>query len=142
MIKSWTNTIFKTKDAYGKRNGHIIRVWEQDRELDGYRPKQVYVTTLLPGAAKGPHLHQRRDSLFCCIQGYVDIIVREGIAGAYHYHGGSSGGPFGPVAIHVPAGCAAVIRNREQSEALVLNLSSGGYDPSDETEVKDFGYGY
>lgn len=134
-MTSWENRIFATKDRHGKPNGLIVRVWEEDVELEGHRPRQVYMSTLLPGAEKGPHLHLKRDGLFCCIDGYVDVILRD----EHGYRCVSSGGPFGPVSVHVPAGTAALIRNRLQdSQSKVLNLSSGKYDPSDEHEVTGF----
>lgn len=134
-MTQWENRVFGTNDQHGKPNGLICRVWEEDTELEGYRPKQVYMSLLLPGAEKGPHLHLKRDGLFCCIDGYVDIILRDGLG----YRCVSSGGPFGPVAVHVPAGTPALIRNRlSDSISRVLNLSSGKYDPSDEHEVLDF----
>jgi dTDP-4-dehydrorhamnose 3,5-epimerase-like enzyme len=127
---TWLNQTFETRDSRGLRNGRIIRVWEEDCELDGYRPKQVYVTTILPGMSKGPHMHMRRDSLFCCVRGLVYITLGGAEPRTY-----ASGGKRGPVAVRVPAGTAAEIVCIGDEEALVINVSSGHYDPSDEQEV-------
>lgn len=67
----------------GQTNGHIITVWNANEST--YRPDQVYVTAVLPGARKGPHLHKRRHGMFCCVSGNADIITRDE-AGVYVRH--------------------------------------------------------
>ena len=128
-MTSWVNKTFFTHNSYGSPNGCIIRVWEEDIELQDYRPKHVYVTTVLPGSRKGPHMHMKRDSLFCCIHGQILILID----GKPILSSGRE-----PVAVHVPAGTACGLQNTGSVSALVLNLSSGHYDPTDELEVKDF----
>lgn len=132
-MNTWENKVFETRGADGEPNGHIIRVWESGVELAGYRPEQVYVTTLVPGAAKGPHLHMKRDSLFCCVAGCV--LIRVGVAGSETIRTFASGKGQGPRAVHVPAGTPATLVNIGLDTALVINLSSGHYDPADEHEV-------
>ena len=131
-MKIWLNKTFNTRDRTGVPNGRIIRVWEEGEAVLGYGPKQVYVTTVLPGKTKGPHLHHKRDSVFCCIKGLVYIAFAKNREVA-------SGGSAGPVSVHVPAGTACILRNTSLSEsAYVVNVSSGRYDPADDEEVPDF----
>jgi uncharacterized RmlC-like cupin family protein len=131
-MNHWLNKTFETKDRAGRPNGRIIRVWEEGEVVLGYGPKQVYITTLLPGATKGPHLHRKRDSLFCCIKGRVWIRFANG-------NDIQSGGEIGPVSVYVRAGTACKLINPALSEsAYVVNVSSGRYDPADDEEVPDF----
>lgn len=141
-VRTWINRIFPTKDASGKPNGRIIRVWEDGECVVGYGPKQVYVTTVLPGMTKGPHLHLKRDSCFCCIRGTIRITFRLGLTpGGVTYETVTSGVGVAsevPMAVYVPAGTPCQLYNPGGEEALVINVSSGRYDPSDETEVADW----
>ena len=137
-MTNWKNQTFETRGADGEPNGHIIRVWESDVEFAGYRPKQVYVTTLAPGATKGPHLHMRRDSLFCCIAGGC-VLIRVGVPGSEAIQTFASGEGHGPRAVHVPAGTPATLVNIGEETAYVINISSGHYDPNDEHEVQNYG---
>lgn len=143
-MKSWTNKQFPTLGADGRPNGRIIRVWERGQATLSYGPGQVYVTTLLPGCSKGPHLHKRRDSLFCCVRGTVRITTRD-ISTTddfkYSYTTITSGVGIPseqPVAVYVPAGTPAHLYNCGHDEALVINVSSEPYDPSDEHELLDW----
>lgn len=131
----WLNRTFETKDRAGVPNGRIIRVWEEGEAVLGYGPKQIYITTLRPAATKGPHLHRKRDSLFCCIAGHVYLKIRNPDGSMETVH---SGGIHGPVSIHIPAGTACALVNPTFKEALVVNVSSGRYDPADDEEVEGF----
>lgn len=145
-MKIYTNPVFETLGADGKPNGRIIRVWERGEAALGYGPGQVYVTTLLPGCSKGPHLHKKRDSLFCCVRGSVRIIVRTpsrtaGREWVLEYTTVTSGvGLAGdvPWAVYVPAGTPCQLYNAGHDEALVINVSSEPYDAEDEHEVDDW----
>lgn len=160
-MKTYLNKIFTTKGSDGKPNGRIIRVWERGEVTLGYGPGQVYITTILPGCTKGPHLHMHRDSLFCCVRGTVRITTRRQVGEraliapeakdntnlveltrlrTYEYSMVTSGGlpSTQPVAVYVPAGTPCALYNAGHDEALVVNVSSEPYDASDEHEVLDW----
>lgn len=149
-MKTIQNKTFNTKGADGRPNGRIIRVWERGQVSLGYGPGQVYVTTLLQGCSKGPHLHMRRDSYFCCIRGSVRITrrtpaktERDEVLGtvSYEYKTITSGlGVPGeqPIGVYIPAGTPCQLYNPGHEEALVINVSSEPYDPTDEHEVEDW----
>lgn len=144
-MKTIQNKTFNTKGADGRPNGRIIRVWERGQVALGYGPGQVYVATLLQGCSKGPHLHLRRDSYFCCIRGSVRITTRgrtppgEPIGWQYTTVTSGLGVPSEqPVGVHVPAGTPCQLYNPGHEEALVINVSSEPYDPTDEHEVEDW----
>ena len=154
-MKTYSNKIFTTKGPDGKPNGRIIRVWERGEVTLGYGPGQIYITTILPGFVKGPHLHKRRDSLFCCVRGTVRITTRtvehcaardaDGIERSsfehYEYTTVTSGVGVASeslVAVYVPAGTPCALYSAGHEEALVVNVSSEPYDASDEHEVLDW----
>lgn len=122
-----------TKDKAGNHNGLVIPVWSL---LDGIVPpemyaRQVYVTTVTPGAIKGPHLHMKRWGMFCCIKGNVKIITKtkEGVYGIWH-----SGDHYDHALIQIPPGVGAAIQSICTEESYVLNLPSEPYDPADPDE--------
>ncbi len=147
-MKTYTNKIYPTLGADGKQNGRIIRVWERGEAVLGYGPGQIYITTLLPGCSKGPHLHMKRDSLFCCVRGSVRVTTRIAVvdiasldAPRYEYSTVTSGvgvASEAPIAVYVPAGKPCQLYNCGGDEALVVNVSSEPYDASDEHEVLDW----
>lgn len=128
---TWLNKIFETRNRAGKPNGRIIQVWSYSDLL--YHPRQVYVSTLVRGETKGPHLHRMRDSLFCCIKGSVVISWRRSGEAGVAYSSEEN-----PVAVHVPAGTAAKIINLHDGESYVLNCSSAIYDATDEHHCEDW----
>lgn len=165
-MKTYTNQIYPTLGADGRPNGRIIRVWEREAVTDQghalyvYAPGQVYVTTILPGCVKGPHLHMKRDSLFCCVRGTVRITTRteriilgasgmsaaaldsgaaEELVRVYESVTSGVGIPGEePLAVCVPAGTPCSLYNAGHEEALVVNVSSDPYDAMDEHEVLDW----
>lgn len=148
-MKTYANKIFQTKGADGLPNGRIIRVWERGEAILGYGPGQVYISTILPGRSKGPHLHMKRDSLFCCVRGTVRITVRTSVLSGsapaefarYEYQTITSGvGNAGehPMAVHVPAGTPCQLYNCGGEEAMVVNVSSEPFNVQDEVELTDW----
>jgi dTDP-4-dehydrorhamnose 3,5-epimerase-like enzyme len=134
-----------TAAADGTPNGFLLPIWNS--AFDSYRPEQVYLTTILPGKAKGPHLHKQRAGAFTCIKGAVLIVAR--IDGEYREHFccgafdvcGSSRTCCGSTTVHIPAGVPAAIYNLGVDEAFVLNMPTPAWrDNSDEHPVPDWSY--
>ena len=106
----------ETKDETGKPNGWLLAVWNVTEGLpDAYRPDQVYVTAIAPGARKGPHLHKSRTGLFTCIVGDAYLIARisEGV-----YIRVSLRGQL----VRVEPGIPAQLCNDSDSEAVIINM--------------------
>jgi hypothetical protein len=124
-----------TFDASGKPNGHVITIWNANERPD-LRPDQVYLTVVAAHSQKGPHLHNVRRGMFCCIKGNVRLVTRSSDIyftaqlGELHKY---------PVAV-VSVGVPACLYNDGDEEALVLNMPSPAWsaDAPDEWPVEDW----
>lgn len=125
--------IILTKDAQGNPNGWVQPLWNS--LTSGYRPAQVYLTALYPGASKGPHLHLRRRGRFSCVQGEVLVVLRYDknyIAQRIY--------PGSEAQIVLP-GVACELRNlRTDMISLVVNMPRPAWSPDepDEHPVEDW----
>ena len=123
-----------TKDGAGEPNGWVSPLWSAAYPLpDGYRPDQVYITVIAPGARKGPHLHKVRTGLFTCIVGEAHLIAR------------LSDGVYSRVSlvgqlVRVEPGIAAQLVNDTDSEAIIVNMPSPSWQEHapDEWPVSDW----
>lgn len=124
-----------TKNGEGQPNGWLLSLWH----VDDHDPiDQVYLTTVYPGMAKGPHLHMRRRGRFTCVKGNVLIVTRIGDIYSEHW----SGEDHDYATVRVPEGVPAAIYCQGSSLAYVLNMPSPPWragDP-DEHEVLDWSY--
>ena len=67
-----------TKDITDNHeNGSLTVIWRDWDHLLRHEPKMVYVSSVLPGEIKGPHVHTKRNSYFSCIHGSVVFIVKD-----------------------------------------------------------------
>jgi len=127
----------ETKGENGKANGSLQLIWNEDTSPEWLRPSQVYVTSILPRARKGPHLHMKRRGWFHCISGKVLIRVRSEFGRIMDYilspDEALAGCPGS--GLIVKPGEAAALYNIGETEALVMNLPSPAFDPSDEHTV-------
>ncbi len=122
-----------TKDAEGNDTGILVPIWNS--AFDYRRVSQVYITTILPGKHKGPHLHMLRAGAFTVLVGKVLIVTRE--SGRYEEHVCAEGFKT----IHVPEGVPACLYNIGSEPAMVLNCPSKPWrDNSDEHVPMDWDY--
>lgn len=122
----------ETKDADGKPNGFLIPIWHVDQ---GPKIDQVYLTTILPGSQKGPHLHHVRRGLFTCIKGTPLAVWR--FDGSYREVQMREGSQF-----EVQPGIPVAFYNFGPGEAYLLNMPSPPWraDEPDENPVSDWTY--
>ncbi len=139
-LRTKQNRKLDTKDRNGSRNGFLIPIFnvhdgfvEEDRT-----PKQVYLTVVAPGSAKGPHLHMKRWGLFTCIKGNVKIVARTP-AGYEEYYSGES---HGFASIQLPAGIPAALVNEGTQDAYVLNMPSPAWHVDDQDDHPVEGWEY
>ena len=118
-----------TKDNAGNPNGFVLPIWSV-HEAAHLRPDQIYMTSVAPGARKGPHLHMERRGLFICIRGNVRIVQR--IAGNYLTERSGEDHRFRRV--FVPSGAPCAIYNDGETEALVLNMPKPAWSATDPDE--------
>jgi hypothetical protein len=126
--------VIDTYDKSGGLNGYVIPLWHVDQ---GPKIEQVYLTTLLPYAMKGPHLHRKRRGLFFCIKGRILLVTRVLEFGYYATHELRPGSP----PVEVPPGIPAALYNvADNVESLVLNMPSPPWrvGEEDEHEVTDW----
>ncbi len=119
----------------GVPNGWVIPVWNSREST--YRPDQVYVTAVLPGKSKGPHLHRVRHGMFCCVHGNADIITRTDGIYTRHCDIGTD-----HRLVSVPSGTAAEIIGKGPGwePALLINMPTPSWlkDDLDEWPVENW----
>jgi mannose-6-phosphate isomerase-like protein (cupin superfamily) len=123
---------FPTRNTNSENNGVLVPIWH----IDSGRPvQQVYVTTILPGMSKGPHLHHHRAGAFTVLVGRVLIVTRED--GVYKQHVCGQGFKT----VHVAPGTPCALYNIGSEPAMVLNCPSAPWrDNSDEWPVEGWDY--
>jgi hypothetical protein len=123
-----------TKDANGAPNGYVLPIWNS--AFDAYRPEQVYLTTIVVGSQKGPHLHMTRAGAFTTTRGNVLIVTR--VDGKYREYLTGEGHHK---TVFVEAGTPCCLYNIGPVEAFVLNMPVPAWrDDSDEHKVDDWDY--
>lgn len=129
--------IKKTVGPDGIENGRLIPLWNS-HDMPHTTVSQVYCTTVFPNMSKGPHLHQKRSGLFCCIRGDVKIVLKVGD----HYEVFHSGEAHGCNLVPVPAGTPAMIISDSFKESFVINMPDIPWtkDDPDEWPVAAWNY--
>jgi len=141
-IRTISHKKFVTKDDDGAANGFLVPLYNIHEKFfaDGKDPQQVYLTTVLPGKVKGPHLHFIRTGFFTCIKGNVRVILK--VDGAYQVF--FSGEDYEYQSIEVPTGIPAAVECLGDEEAYLLNMPNPAWTPemNDEhtADFSDFDY--
>ena len=141
-LRTKTNTKFTTRGPSGSVNGYLVPIYNINDGFfaAGKEPQQVYLTVILPGQIKGPHLHFIRTGCFTCIKGNVRFILRT----ASGYEVILSGESNEYRSVVVPTGMPAAIQNLGKGEALVLNMPNPAWtsDMNDEhrADFSDFDF--
>lgn len=124
---------FDTKNIVDKHiNGSLTVVWRDWDNIIKNHPKMIYVTSVLPGEIKGPHIHTKRSSYFTCIHGKVVFVIKND-NGKYDEIVASHDEP---VLIHVPKNMASAHMNLAKETSRVLTLADIAWHPND-NEMKD-----
>ncbi len=111
-----------TKDP----NGHLIELYK-----DGDKTV-VYLTVAKPGAFKGYHLHNERQSHYVCVRGKAKITVVEGTQKVEHILDAEK-----PERLLLPTKVYIGIENIGDEEAWMINFPHPAYDPSLKGEQED-----
>jgi len=75
-VKIWELERHQTKDVTDSHiNGDLTVIWRDWDDIIKNHPKMVYESSVNPGEVKGPHLHKKRTSYFCCIHGKAVFII-------------------------------------------------------------------
>lgn len=113
-------------------NGWLLPIWNSGE--DDWRPEQVYLTVVAPGARKGPHLHKKRWGRFTCIKGNALIIMRVPTHMGLAYQALWSGEDYQYATIEVRPGIPAAVYNLGTAPAYVLNMPSPPWRADDQDE--------
>lgn len=117
-----------TKNIIDKHvNGSLTVVWRDWDNIIKNPPKMVYVTSVLPGEIKGPHLHTKRASYFTCIHGKVIFVIKDCV-GKYHEIVATADEPF---LIHVNKNIASAHLNLAKETSRILTLADIAWKPHD-----------
>lgn len=121
-----------TKDKNGVVNGFLVPLFNIH---DGWAaseqyPQQVYLTVVMPGKVKGPHLHLKRWGLFTCIKGNGKVVTRTDSG----YEAFLTGEDHDFATIQVPAGVPAALQNVGDTDAYFLNMPSPAWQANDQDE--------
>ena len=126
-IRTIPHKKFTTKNEEDKPNGFLVPLYNIHDQFfqAGKEPQQVYLTTILPGMVKGPHLHFIRTGFFTCIKGNVRVILK--VDGEYRIF--FSGEEHDYISIEVPTGVPAAIQCLGNEEAYMLNMPNPAWTP-------------
>ena len=117
----------ETKDIKNKNvNGSLKLIWRNwDKIIPN--PKMIYITSVVPGGQKGPHLHKKRTSCFVCIKGKVVFIIKDE-SGKYLEIESSE---ENPILVQVPKNISSAHVNLSEDESSVLTLADVAWQPND-----------
>lgn len=126
-IRTIAHKKFTTKGEDGEPNGYLVPIYNIHDGFfaAGREPQQVYLTTVQPGKAKGPHLHFIRTGFFTCIKGNVRVVLKTESGYKVFY----SGEDHEYLSIEVPTGVPAVVQCLGDEEAMVLNMPNPAWTP-------------
>lgn len=133
-IKTKINSKINTKDRLNKENGFIIPIYNINDNFfeKGEEPQQVYLTVIIPGKVKGPHLHYIRTGFFTCIKGNARFVLKTNNGYKTIY----SGENYDYKSVIVPKGVAAALQNLGDEDAYILNMPSPAWSPNMNDEYK------
>jgi dTDP-4-dehydrorhamnose 3,5-epimerase len=136
-IRKITHKKFTTKTEQGEVNGFLVPLYNIHEKFfsAGKEPQQVYLTTVLPGMIKGPHLHFIRTGYFTCIKGNVRVVLKTGNEYQVFY----SGEDHHFTSIEVPTGVPTAVQCLGDQEAYMLNMPNPAWTPEmNDEHVADF----
>ncbi|MDO8512672.1 MAG: WxcM-like domain-containing protein [bacterium] len=107
-------------------NGHLIELYK-----DGDKTV-TYLTVALPGAFKGYHLHNQRQSHYVCLRGKVKITIVEGKQKVEHILDSAT-----PERLLLPTNVYIGIENIGTEEVWLINFPHPAYDPTIKGEQED-----
>ena len=116
-----------TKDVSDSHvNGELTVVWRDWDDILPNPPKMVYLNTVNSHEIKGPHLHKNRTTHFCCIEGNLVLIIKDG----EKFHEIKIDAK-NPSLVTVKYGIPAAILNPTSNVSRVLVLADIAWKPND-----------
>lgn len=117
--------------------GRLMEILRRDDEFFcGFG--QVYMTTTYPGVVKAWHKHEKQTDNIACLAGMIKMVLYDGRAGS-STHGEINQfylGVHNPMLIQVPAGVYHGWMCVSEEEALVVNIPTEPYNPTNPDEQR------
>jgi oxalate decarboxylase/phosphoglucose isomerase-like protein (cupin superfamily) len=114
------------------RGGFLKLLTGKEEGLPAYS-SEFYITTALPGMAKGGHFHPRADEWFTLIKGTCQVKLQDIESGEKMTLELRADDPS---TLFVPAGVAHVFINDGKEDFILCAYSSLLYDPADTVTVE------
>ena len=117
----------ETKDIKNSSiNGNLTPIWRDwDKIIPD--PKMIYITNVIKGGRKGPHVHKKRTSCFVCIKGKVDFIIKDENGKYLEIESSEKK----PTIVQVPKNISSAHVNLSNEESSVLTLADIAWKPND-----------
>jgi dTDP-4-dehydrorhamnose 3,5-epimerase-like enzyme len=91
--------------------------------------RDIHLTTIVPGAVRGNHYHQRRkEALLVVHSSDWELLWEDADATAVKRQRFPG---RGVVLVSIPPGCPHALRNCGGADMLVFGMSNGGYEPQE-----------
>jgi dTDP-4-dehydrorhamnose 3,5-epimerase-like enzyme len=124
--------LIKRSWIHDSRGGFLKVLTGREEGLPSYS-SEFYMTTALPGMAKGGHFHPCADEWFTLIKGTCEVKLMDMATGEKMSLELKS---EDPMTLFVPAGIAHVFINDGKEEFILCAYSSLLYDPTDTVVVE------
>jgi len=112
----------------GQPNGWIMPIFrDYDQFFSEYNIRFIYATSILPNSYKGPHLHHKRQCMLVPILGKVTIVQL--VDGKYVTNKLDANDP---TICHIPTHVGFKVINKEDTVAILLNLSDHAWKQDDQ----------
>lgn len=123
-----------TYDHEKKENGWLIELF---KDKDTGLKTEAYLTSVLPGAFKGYHLHHIRAARYICLKGKIKITTyeRENNEWVKTEHILDAANPR---RLFIPKDTATGLENIGSEEAWLVNYPDPAYDPSLKDEQVEY----
>lgn len=129
--------VVKQLKVHSDERGWLFEILRSDEEI--FRKfGQVYLTSAYPGVVKAWHLHRRQTDFFCCVAGMMELVLcdkregspTEGVLEEFF------AGDRNPILVVIPPGVLHGFKCISLEPALVINVPTEPFDPSDPDEER------
>ena len=120
----------ETKDIKNSSiNGNLTPIWRDwDKIIPD--PKMIYITNVIKGGRKGPHVHKKRTSCFVCIKGKVVFIIKEDSGNYLEIESSEDN----PVLVEIPKNHSSAHINLSNEPSIIMALVNPSWKPDNRDE--------
>jgi dTDP-4-dehydrorhamnose 3,5-epimerase-like enzyme len=122
-----------TKDHQGQINGWLMEMFKSKDNTK----TEVYLSTALPGAFKGYHLHRVRAARYVCLKGKMKIITYQREGDKWVPSENILDASI-PQRLFIPKDVATGLENIGDEEGWLVNYPDPAYDPGLKDEQVEY----